>query len=208
MRITSMRTGGQGSTRPRSIDRDIVKTRATGGGQVGHLAFVGSHRVTRARRRSIPSDATRVFSHVDRLFPDRSSIRPTASRFAAGCNSGQSWVTKTVVRGVRVRSFSTTCGVGSLGDQADGQSGQERLAASRRQQGWCSPGVRERPRAETSIRARFSDVHIKRIHEYKRPVGSIYGRDRSISWILGRTQPRLGPRVKYFGKAAPSYLRK
>jgi len=176
--------------------------------RMGYLAFVGSHRVNGVSALHTELMTKTVFQGLNACFPGRivnqtNGIAPR--RWLHQCNRplaslitetiGDRWVEhleriEALVGHAERPEFRAAFG-------AVKRTNKERLAAH----------IADLTGIETSPEALF-DVHIKRIHEYKRQLLNIL--EAIALYEAMRRDPAAGwqPRVKIFGgKAAPSYER-
>jgi starch phosphorylase len=176
--------------------------------RMGHLAFVGSHRVNGVSALHTGLMKRTVFADFHRLFPDRIVNRTngiTFRRWLMQCNPALSDM---LVAAVGPRLLEEPTELGKLRPLAADPVFQQRFAEAKRVNKIALANhVRDRLNIRLDPDALF-DVHIKRIHEYKRQLlnlletVALYGEVRVHSWA-DRT-----PRVKIFaGKAAASYHR-
>ena len=177
--------------------------------RMGHLAFVGSHhdqrRVGAAYR---PDEGDGVRRSQPRSCPAASSTRRTASRRAAGSSTpipADQPAARNGRRGVvdnieRIRDFER---------YVDDSSARDRFAAIKRRQQERSPNMSSSRRGVRIDPAAVFDIHVKRIHEYKRQLLNILRRSRSTMRSAPIRERDWRPRVKLFaGKAAASYCRR
>jgi starch phosphorylase len=136
--------------------------------RMGHLAFLGAHRVNGVSALHTGLMRETVFRDLHAVHPTRSSTRPTASRSAAGCSRRTARFSRFSSRssGRRCRTIPTRCvrWMPLAGDAAF----REAFARQRRTaKDALAALVAERTGVEIDPSALF-DVHVKRIHEYKR----------------------------------------
>src|SRR6516225_5310086 len=176
--------------------------------RMGHLAFVGSHRINGVSKLHTELMRQSVFSNLHRLYPDRIVHKTNGISFRRWLHQANPGLTKLL---------SETCGTSLLDDPAvlsrlAGQSRdaalQERFAAVKRANKMAlSRIVRERLGVRIDPGAIF-DVQIKRIHEYKRQLLNLLETVARYHAIRENPNRDWVPRVKIFsGKAAPSYSR-
>jgi starch phosphorylase len=174
--------------------------------RMGHLAFYGAHKVNGVSALHTELMQRTVFRDLNRAFPGRITNKTNgiaARRWLRQCNPALSDL------------ISDAIGVGWLGDLeqlegllplADDAAFRDRFAAAkRRNKERLAALIAERTGMLVDPAALF-DVHIKRIHEYKRQLLNILG--TIASWQAIRAEPGRDwlPRVKIFGgKAAASY---
>jgi glycogen phosphorylase len=174
--------------------------------RMGHLAFYGAHKVNGVSALHTELMQRTVFRDLNRAFPGRITNKTNgiaARRWLRQCNP------------VLSDLITDAIGLGWLGDLeqlqglvplADDASFRDRFAAAkRRNKERLAALIAERTGMLVDPAALF-DVHIKRIHEYKRQLLNILG--TIASWQAIRAEPGRDwlPRVKIFGgKAAASY---
>jgi starch phosphorylase len=175
---------------------------------MGHLAFVGSHRVNGVSALHTELMRTSVFSHLHRIYPDRIVNKTNGISFRRWLHQANPGLTRLLCEACGPAVLDNRAALGRLGDQADDRALQERLAAVKRANKiLLSRIVRERLGLNIDPSALF-DVQIKRIHEYKRQLLNILDAVACYHSILGDPHRDWVPRVKIFsGKAAPSYSR-
>jgi len=176
--------------------------------RMGHLAFVGSHRVNGVSALHTELMRTSVFSHLHRLYPDRIVNKTNGISFRRWLHQANPGLTRLLCEACDPVVLDNPTVLGRLGDQADDKALQERLAAVKRaNKMMLARLVRERLGLHIDPSALF-DVQIKRIHEYKRQLLNILDAIARYRTILADPGRDWVPRVKIFsGKAAPSYSR-
>jgi glycogen phosphorylase len=174
--------------------------------RMGHLAFLGSHKVNGVS--ALHTDLLRrtVFSDFNALYPDRIVNKTngiTVRRWLHQANPG---LTRLAVDTVGERVLDDIGLLKGLEFLAGDAAFQARFAAQRQQKKEAlAQLVAERLDLEVDATALF-DVHIKRIHEYKRQLLNIL--ETIALYQAIRLEPTRDwvPRLKIFaGKAAPSY---
>jgi starch phosphorylase len=180
----------------------------TGGRRVrmGHLAFIGSHRINGVSAMHSELMKDTVFADLNTLYPDRITNKTngiTFRRWLQQCNSGLTALLREV------------CGDGVLDDPsalngleryADDAAFQQRFRAVKQHNKVALAGMVERTMSLRLDPAALFDIQIKRIHEYKRQL--LNALDTVARYLAIRDNPNANwvPRVKIFaGKAAPSY---
>src|SRR6476661_3004058 len=176
--------------------------------RMGHLAFVGSHRVNGVS--ALHTDLMRktVFRDLHAVYPDRIVNKTNGITF-------RRWLMQ--ANPTLVRVLRDVCGdavlddpslVARLAEGADDSALRERVAAAKRANKVAfSRLVGDRSGLRLDPDALF-DVQIKRIHEYKRQLLNIL--ETVALYRAMRDDPTRDwvPRVKIFaGKAAASYTR-
>jgi glycogen phosphorylase len=176
--------------------------------RMGHLAFLGSHRVNGVSALHTELMRTSVFTHLHRLYPDRIVNKTNGISFRRWLHQTNPGLTRLLCEACGPVVLDNPAALGRLGDQADDRALQESLAAVKRvNKVALARIVRERLGLNIDPGALF-DVQIKRIHEYKRQLLNILDAIARYRAILADPRRDRVPRVKIFsGKAAPSYSR-
>jgi glycogen phosphorylase len=175
--------------------------------RMGHLAFVGSHRINGVSALHTELMRQTVFRQLHELYPDRIVNKTNGinfRRWLMQANPGLSKLLREVC-GAAVLDDQTM--MVRLADHADDASLQERFGAVKRANKVALARlIYERMELLIDPDALF-DVHIKRIHEYKRQLLNLL--ETIALYTEMRAQPNRSwvPRVKIFaGKAAASYV--
>ncbi|MGA9848563.1 MAG: glycogen/starch/alpha-glucan phosphorylase [Roseiarcus sp.] len=174
--------------------------------RMGNLAFIGSHKINGVS--ALHTDLMRktVFHSLNAVYPGRITNKTngiTFRRWLMECNPGLAGIIRSTLGDHALDSAEALKGLAGYADDA---SMQERVAAARR----AAKSVLAREvAAQLSQRidpdAMF-DVHIKRIHEYKRQLLNILETVARYNAIRANPTIEFAPRVKIFaGKAAASY---
>ena len=176
--------------------------------RMGHLAFIGSHRVNGVSKLHTELMRRGVFSPLHRLYPDRILNKTNGisfRRWLQQANPGLSGLLSEAVGPVVLDDLGA---LGGLTDQAEDTSLQGRLdTVKRANKRALARHVRERLGLHIDPGALF-DVQIKRIHEYKRQLLNLLETIARYRAICAHPNRDWVPRVKIFaGKAAPSYSR-
>ncbi len=176
--------------------------------RMSHLAFLGSHRVNGVS--ALHTDLMRetVFRDLHGLRPHQIVSVTNGVAFRRWLHEANPRLTELLVDAVGPRVLDHEDALSGLRDLASDKGFQQRFAAMRLAN---KAALASLIRRETHIRvdpAALFDVHIKRIHEYKRQLLNILETVALYNAI--RTHPTYDwvPRVKLFaGKAAASYDR-
>jgi starch phosphorylase len=174
--------------------------------RMGHLAFLGAHRVNGVS--ALHTDLMRqtVFKDLHGLHPERITNKTNGITFRRWLHQANPGLRDLLVEAAGERVLDDLEALRKLVPLADDRAFQERFAGQRRaNKEALARLVRERIGVEVPPDALF-DVHIKRIHEYKRQLLNVL--ETIALWQAIRAEPGLGaaPRVKIFaGKAAASY---
>jgi starch phosphorylase len=174
--------------------------------KMGHLAFVGSHRINGVS--ALHTDLMRktVFHDLHALYPDRIVNKTngiTFRRWLTQANPGLTNVLRDVC-GDGVRDDPTR--MSRLVDHAADSSLHDRIGAAKRaNKVGLSRLIGDRVGLRVDPDALF-DMQIKRIHEYKRQLLNILETVAMYNAIRAEPSRNWVPRVKIFaGKAAASY---
>jgi starch phosphorylase len=174
--------------------------------RMGHLAFLGSRRVNGVS--ALHTDLMRktVFRDLAKLYPERIVNKTNGVTFRRWLFQANPGLTGLIVDAIGPRVLDDTTRLAELVPLADDAAFRERFAAERRLNKIAlARTVAERLGVILDPDALF-DVHIKRIHEYKRQLLNIL--DTIALYNAMRAQPTKSwvPRVKIFsGKAAAGY---
>ena len=182
----------------------------TGGRRVrmGHLAFVGSRRVNGVSMLHTELMRQTVFHDLHNVYPERivnktNGITPRRWLFEANPE-----LTRLVVDAIGPRVMDDASALADFASRADDTAVHERFAALRRRSKLrLARTIRETLGSDVDPDAIF-DVHVKRIHEYKRQLLNVLETIAQYHEIRDGAQHDRVPRVKIFaGKAAPGYRR-
>jgi glycogen phosphorylase len=174
--------------------------------RMGHLAFVGSHRVNGVSALHTRLMRQTVFHDLHALYPDRIVNKTNGITF-------RRWLFQSNPGLMKV--LCEVCGIGVLDDRslmscvverANDRVVQGDIAAAKRANKLnLARLVADRLKLRIDPDALF-DVHIKRIHEYKRQLLNILETVATYLAIRDNPSNHWVPRVKIFaGKAAASY---
>ncbi len=176
--------------------------------RMGHLAFIGSHRVNGVSALHTELMRETVFSDLHKLYPDRIVNKTNGITFRRWLHQANPGLT---------RLLSQACGAIVLDDAdalvhfaeyaGDGDIKQRLAAVKRANKTALARFIHERLGLLVDPSALF-DVHIKRIHEYKRQLLNLLETVARYHAIRAEPDRDWVPRVKIFaGKAAASYTR-
>jgi glycogen phosphorylase len=174
--------------------------------RMGHLAFLGSHRVNGVS--ALHTDLVRktVFRDLSAIYPDRIVNETNGISFRRWLYQANPALTELIIDAVGALVLDDPSQLQALVSVASDASFRERFAAIRRaNKVMLARLVADRVGLGLDPDALF-DVHIKRIHEYKRQLLNIL--ETIALYNAMRAQPTRAwvPRVKIFaGKAAAGY---
>ena len=190
--------------------REISLIDESNGRQVrmGHLAFIGSHRINGVSKLHTELLRNGVFGGLDRLYPDRIVDVTNGISFRRWLHQANPGLTSLLHEICGSGVLDDPAALRHLADHADDASLQQRFAAVKRvKKLTLARFIRDRLGLNIDPGALF-DVQIKRIHEYKRQLLNILETIARYQAIRAHPNYDWVPRVKIFaGKAAPSYSR-
>ncbi|EHL95500.1 putative glycogen phosphorylase [Acetobacteraceae bacterium AT-5844] len=174
--------------------------------RMGHLAFVGSHKVNGVSALHTGLMKTTVFADLDRVCPDRIVNKTNGITFRRWLMRANPGLTKLIVDTIGPAVLDDPERLEDLAPHARDTNFQRAFAAQRRvAKQALAKVVREKTGIVLDPAALF-DVQIKRIHEYKRQLLNILQTIALYNAMRAQPMSAWAPRVKIFaGKAAPSY---
>jgi starch phosphorylase len=174
--------------------------------RMGHLAFVGSHAINGVSALHTELMRQTVFADLHALYPNRISNKTNGITFRRWLHRANPGLTRVITDAIGPAFLTDPERLADLAAHANDHGLQQAIAAQRQvAKQALAATVRDRIGVAIDPHAMF-DVHIKRIHEYKRQLLNIL--QTVALYNLMRAQPMSDrvPRVKIFaGKAAPSY---
>jgi starch phosphorylase len=174
--------------------------------RMSHLAFLGSHRVNGVSALHTGLMRETVFHDLHNLFPDRIVNVTNGIAFRRWLHEANPRLTGLLVDAVGPDVLDNEDALTKLRPLATDRAFQKRFAASRYVNKLALADVIRRELAIRVDPAALFDVHIKRIHEYKRQLLNILEAIALYNAIRARPMDDWVPRVKIFaGKAAASY---
>lgn len=174
--------------------------------RMGNLAFLGSHRVNGVSLLHTELMRKTVFSDFAALYPGRIVNKTNGITFRRWLYQANPGLTDLIVRAVGPRVLDDESRLVELVPFAEDSAFRERFAAVRRTNKIALGRlVAERLSIALNPDAIF-DVHIKRIHEYKRQLLNILETISLYNAMRAQPTAQWVPRVKIFaGKAAAGY---
>ncbi|MBN9347120.1 MAG: glycogen/starch/alpha-glucan family phosphorylase, partial [Devosia sp.] len=174
--------------------------------RMGQLAFVGSHSVNGVSALHTELMKKTVFYDLHKLYPERINNKTngvTPRRWLMECNPG---LTRLITDRIGPEFQDNIDLLSQLDRHADDPNFQEQFAAVKRaNKVRLTEIIKDRLNFAVSPDALF-DVHVKRIHEYKRQLLNVIQAVAQYQSIKAHPETDWVPRVKVFaGKAAPSY---
>ncbi len=176
--------------------------------RMGHLAFVGSHKVNGVSALHTGLMRQTVFSDFNTLFPDRIVNKTNGisfRRWLFQCNPG---LTALLAETLGPRVMDDATALADLRPHAEDAIFQGRYAAVKRaNKEALAVMIQEQAGVKVDPAALF-DVQIKRIHEYKRQLLNVLQTIALYEAMRAHPMRDWTPVVKIFaGKAAPGYHR-
>ena len=176
--------------------------------RMGNLAFLGSHRVNGVSALHSELIKESVFADFHKLYPERITNVTNGITFRRWLFEANPGLTSTLVDVLGERVLDDAMALKGLEAHAGDSALHDRLIANRRSNKQAfAKVIADTVQVKVDPDALF-DVHIKRIHEYKRQLLNVL--ETIALYESMRAQPHLNwqPRVKIFaGKAAASYHR-
>jgi starch phosphorylase len=175
--------------------------------RMGHLAFLGSHRVNGVSALHTELMRQTIFRSMHAIFPERIVNRTNGITFRRWLLQANPGLARHIADAIGNTFLDDPNELGQLAAHADDPAFQERYAAIRRENKVVlAEFVRERLGIVLDPDAVF-DVQIKRIHEYKRQLLNILDTIRLYNALRAQPTGDWIPRVKIFsGKAAAGYF--
>jgi starch phosphorylase len=174
--------------------------------RMGHLAFLGSHKVNGVSALHTGLMRSTVFRHLDTAYPGRIVNKTNGITFRRWLYQANPGLTELIVEAVGERVLDDPALLRELEALAADEAFLTELAARRRANKEALVRLIRRTVGSKCDPSALFDVHIKRIHEYKRQLLNIL--ETVALYRAIRAEPNGGwtPRVKIFaGKAAASY---
>ena len=174
--------------------------------RMGHLAFVGSHRVNGVSALHTDLMKQTVFHQLHQLYPDRivnQTNGVTPRRWLHGCNKPLANLITEVIGDTWIADLEALQGLEAFVDDMEFRDRFDAAKLANKTQ--LASLIIERNGINVDPTALF-DIQIKRIHEYKRQLLNILQAIAHYQAILEDPGGAWQPRVRIFsGKAAPGY---
>ena len=176
--------------------------------RMGHLAFVGAHRVNGVSALHTGLMRQTVFRDLNSLYPNRIVNKTNGITFRRWLHQANPQLTQLLTREIGEEILDDAGALIKLERLADDARFQERFRSQRvAAKASLAKIVAERTGVQIDPGALF-DVQVKRIHEYKRQLLNILEAVALYDAIRSEPERHWVPRVKIFaGKAAASYHR-
>ena len=174
--------------------------------RMGHLAFIGSHAVNGVSALHTDLMRTTVFRDLNAACPGRIQNKTNGIAFRRWLHRANPPLTRLIQDTIGPRFLTDAMALEDLAQHAEDAGLQAAFAAQRRtRKEALAKAVLQRMGIAIDPAALF-DVHVKRIHEYKRQMLNIVHAVSLYDTLRARPTQQGVPRVKIFaGKAAPGY---
>src|SRR5437763_2886356 len=174
--------------------------------RMGHLAFVGSHKVNGVSALHTKLMRETVFADLHRIYPDRIVNKTNGITFRRWLHQANPRLTKMLSEVCGREVLDDVAVLPRLAEYAEDHGAVWRLAAVKRANKRALARFVHEQMGVTIDPSALFDVHIKRIHEYKRQLLNLLDTVARYHAIRANPQADWVPRVKIFaGKAAASY---
>ena len=176
--------------------------------RMGHLAFLGSHKVNGVSALHSALVKETVFNDFHRLYPDRIVNKTNGVTFRRWLLEANPPLSRLLAETIGARRFRRSAAADRTREAfADDAEFQHAFRGGQaREQGASRARRSSSASASGSIRPRSSTSQIKRIHEYKRQLLNVLETIALYHDIVAQPSRDFVPRVKIFaGKAAASY---
>jgi len=174
--------------------------------RMGHLAFVGSHNVNGVSALHTKLMRETVFADLHRIYPDRIVNKTNGITFRRWLHQANPRLTKLLSEVCGREVLDDVSVLPRLAEYADDHGAVWRLAAVKRANKRALARFVHEQMGVTIDPSALFDVHIKRIHEYKRQLLNLLDTVARYHAIRANPNADWVPRVKIFaGKAAASY---
>lgn len=174
--------------------------------RMGNLAFFGSHSVNGVSELHTDLMKETVFRDLHNLFPDRINAKTngiTPRRWLMQCNPGLFSLLREAIGDDFMDNAEA---LSDLDKFADDSEFRAKFASVKRDNKTRLANLLSRRLGLRVDPSAMFDIHIKRIHEYKRQLLNVIEAVALYSQIRAHPERDWVPRVKFFaGKAAPSY---
>ena len=175
--------------------------------RMGHLAFLGSHAINGVSALHSQLIKQTIFNDMDGIYPGRIQNKTNGITVRRWLYRANPALTRLLVNTVGEAVLYDASKLGELRAHADDTGFQTAFAAQRREaKETLARIIAERTGTVVDPAALF-DVHIKRMHEYKRQLLNVLQAVALYDAIRAQPTRDWVPRVKIFaGKAAPGYM--
>jgi starch phosphorylase len=195
------------SLEPTSVDRRELGILTDNSVRMGNLAFIGSHKVNGVSALHTELMKQTVFRGLHTVFPDRIVNQTngiTPRRWLYECNPGLTRLLTDTIGDRWVADLERIEAVAGYADDPAFRAAFADVKLANKQR--LATEIQRRVDIMVDPHALF-DIHIKRVHEYKRQLLNVLEAIALYRAIRDDPYGDWQPRVKVFaGKAAPSYV--
>ena len=175
--------------------------------RMGHLAFLGSHKINGVSALHTSLIQKKLFAQMDAIYPGRITNKTNGITFRRWLHRANPALTELIQDTIGPRFLTDAAALSDLAAHASDSGLQRAFALQRLAR---KEALAQVIQARTGIRVdptALFDVQIKRIHEYKRQLLNILQAIAQYDAIRAQPGRDWVPRVKIFaGKAAPGYV--
>ena len=174
--------------------------------RMGHLAFLGSHAINGVSALHTTLIKQTIFQDMDGVYPGRIQNKTNGITVRRWLHRANPALTRLLTDTIGRRLLTDATALSDLGAHASDPAFQKEFAAQRHHAKVAlAKVIHERTGIVVDPAALF-DVHIKRMHEYKRQLLNVLQAVALYDAIRAQPTRNWVPRVKIFaGKAAPGY---
>jgi len=176
--------------------------------RMGHLAFIGAHKVNGVSALHTNLMRQTVFRDLNTLYPGRIVNKTNGITFRRWLHQANPQLTQLLIREIGEEILDDAGALIKIERFADDAGFQDRFRSQRAASKANLATIIAQRTGEKIDPGALFDVHIKRIHEYKRQLLNILEAVALYDAIRSDPERHWVPRVKIFaGKAAVSYHR-
>jgi starch phosphorylase len=196
---------------PGDMDRmrrmSMIEENGTKSVRMAHLAIAGSHRVNGVSKSHTEIMRTTLFRDFDQFFPDRIVSLTNGISQRKWLNESNSWLAELINTRTSSKWLRDLAWLRELVPLADDEAFQTEFAAVKRiNKEHLAQKIKDQTGHIVDPHSMF-DLHIKRIHEYKRQLLNVLQLVSRYNRIRLTKPANIQPRTAIFaGKAAPGYV--
>jgi starch phosphorylase len=196
---------------PGDMDRlrrmSMIEENGTKSVRMAHLAIAGSHRVNGVSKSHTEIMRKTLFRDFDQFFPDRIVALTNGISQRKWLNESNSWLAELINTRTSSKWLRDLAWLRELAPLADDEAFQTEFAAVKRiNKERLAQKIKDQTGHVVDPNSMF-DLHIKRIHEYKRQLLNVLQLVSRYNRIRLTKPANIQPRTAIFaGKAAPGYV--
>jgi starch phosphorylase len=185
----------------------LIEENGTKAVRMAHLAIAGSHRVNGVSKSHTEIMRKTLFRDFDGFFPDRIVALTNGISQRRWLNEANSWLAELINARISSKWLHDLAFLRELAPLADDEGFQTEFAAVKRiNKGRLAQKIKDQTGHVVDPNSMF-DLHIKRIHEYKRQLLNVLHLVSRYNRIRLVKPSNIQPRTAIFsGKAAPGYI--